>query len=43
MKVQETQQNEILEMFDNLIFYEGTWGDFGSHVNEYQGTGRKCN
>ena len=33
----ETQQNEILEMFDNLIFYEGTWGDFGSHVNEYQG------
>ena len=21
----ETQQNEILEMFDNLIFYEGTW------------------
>lgn len=32
-----TQQNEILEMFDNLIFYEGTWGDFGSHVNEYQG------
>lgn len=32
-----TQQNEIIEMFDNLIFYEGTWGDFGSHVNEYQG------
>lgn len=32
-----TQQNDILEMFDNLIFYEGTWGDFGAHVNEYQG------
>lgn len=32
-----TQQNEILEMFDNLLFYEGTWGDFGAHVNEYQG------
>ena len=32
-----TQSNEILEMFDNLIFYEGTWGDFGAHVNEYQG------
>lgn len=33
----ETQQSEILEMFDNLIFYEGTWGEFGAHVNEYQG------
>jgi hypothetical protein len=32
-----TQSNEILEMFDNLIFYEGTWGGFGAHVNEYQG------
>lgn len=36
-RAETEQQSTILEMFDNLIFYEGLWGDFGSHVNEYQG------
>ena len=24
-------------MFVNLVEYEGVWGDFGSHVDKYQG------
>ena len=36
----QSEQNgdsEIVDMFDNLQEYEGVWGDFGSHVNKYQG------
>lgn len=39
VKSQENQptQNMILETFANLSFYEDTWGNFGAHVNPYQG------
>lgn len=33
----QAQKSRILETFENLKFFEGTWGDFGSHVNQYQG------
>ena len=38
-KEQETQAQKakVLETFENLKFYEGVWGDFGAHVNQYQG------
>lgn len=38
-KEQETQAQKakVLEAFENLKFYEGVWGDFGAHVNQYQG------
>lgn len=36
---QEKQKktDEILAMFANLQYYGGLWGDFGIHVNQYQG------
>lgn len=33
----QAQKNTVLETFENLKFFEGTWGEFGSHVNQYQG------
>ena len=26
-----------MELFENLDFYDGSWGEFGAHVNKYQG------
>lgn len=33
----QAQKSRVLETFENLKFFEGTWGDFGSHINQYQG------
>lgn len=33
----QAQKTKVLETFENLKFYEGVWGDFGAHVNQYQG------
>ena len=30
-------KNEINELVNHLTVYEGLWGDFGAHVNKYQG------
>ena len=34
---EEAKKAKVLETFENLKFYEGVWGDFGAHVNQYQG------
>lgn len=34
---EEAQARAINDMFANLTEYEGSWGDFGAHVNQYQG------
>lgn len=36
-EAENSSRNEINDMFANLLEYEGVWGDFGSHVNSYQG------
>lgn len=36
-QAKQDSSDEIVEMYDNLQEYEGTWGDFGSHVDKYQG------
>ena len=44
-KIAEAQQaqearnksNELMELYNNLQSFEGSWGDFGAHVNKYQG------
>lgn len=34
----EQQKREMVQAtFANLVYYEGSWGDFGAHVNKYQG------
>lgn len=32
-----TQAEKWLELYNNAPIYEGTWGNFGAHVNYYQG------
>ena len=34
---EQNNSNKIVEMFANFQEYDGLWGDFGSHVNSYQG------
>ena len=44
-KIAEAQQaqaarnksNELMELYNNLQSFEGSWGDFGAHINKYQG------
>lgn len=36
-KTRESKQQKLLNLFANLGEYKGMWGDFGAHVNEYQG------
>lgn len=44
-KIAEAQQaqatrnksNELMELYNNFQSFEGLWGDFGAHVNKYQG------
>lgn len=33
----QAQKTKVLETFENLKSYDGVWGDFGAHVNQYQG------
>lgn len=34
---EQNNSNKIVEMFANFQEYDGLWGNFGSHVNSYQG------
>lgn len=36
-QAEKESRNEINEMFETLLEFEGVWGDFGSHVNKYEG------
>lgn len=36
-QAESNSREEINDMFVNLVYYEGVWGDFGSHVDKYQG------
>ena len=36
-QAESNSREEINDMFVNLVEYEGVWGDFGSHVDKYQG------
>lgn len=36
-QAESSSREEINDMFVNLVEYEGVWGDFGSHVDKYQG------
>lgn len=36
-QTREGKQQKLLNLFANLGEYKGMWGDFGAHVNEYQG------
>lgn len=37
VQAKDSSRKEINDMFANLLEYEGVWGEFGSHVNKYQG------
>lgn len=34
---EQSQRNKIMETFAHLQEYDGWWGEFGAHVNPYQG------
>lgn len=36
-EAENSSRNEINELVNHLTVYEGLWGDFGAHVNKYQG------
>lgn len=36
-QVARNKSNELMELYNNLQSFEGSWGDFGAHINKYQG------